>query len=128
MHAVGRRAWAPLLTIAVAVGVHAVIIAALPKARPAQARSAPAAVTAALPRAPAPQFQAFAPAIAAPVVPVAPAATQAPKPTAAVHHVARKTAPARDDDATIDMRPHEDDEAPVRIATPLPVTIVTPPR
>jgi hypothetical protein len=123
MHAVARRRFALLAIIVVAVGVHVLIILALPKGR------APVVLTSAavvVPSVPAPQIQAFVPSVATPPVAVAPPqVARAPK--AAAVRVARKAPAPRDDNATIDMRPHVDDEAPIRIATPLPVTIVMPP-
>jgi hypothetical protein len=127
MQAVARRPWALLATIVAAVGVHLVIIAALPKERPARVLSAPVGVAEPAPQVPAPQVQAFVPSVAAAAVPAPAPAVRAAKARPA--RVARTTSPPpRDDNATIDMRSHEpEDEEPIRIATPLPVTVVLPP-
>jgi len=122
-----KRPWVPLATIVVAVGVHVAIIAALPKGRPHVVRSASVAAAELAPRAPVAQFQAFAPSIVAPALPAATAA-QAPKPRpAAARPAAVRSRSSTADNATIDMRPHDDDDAPIRINTPLPVTVVMPP-
>jgi hypothetical protein len=126
MHAIAHRAWAPLATILVAVGVHAVIVASLPKGRPHFVLSAPVAAME-----PTAEARAVAPPVAAPIVPPAPAAQPAKtKPAAlapAAVRVARKKAASHDDHVTTETRPPVEDDAPVSFETPLPVTIVTPP-
>jgi hypothetical protein len=135
MQAIRRRSWwAPLATIVVAVGVHGAIIAALPKGRPSLSTLSPPMVAADVaPHVFAPQFQANAPPVVAPDAPLAPVA-RAPKVTQAARTAvkpasagARRAAPARDENATIDMRSHEKNDEPILIATPLPVTTVLPP-
>jgi hypothetical protein len=116
--------------IGVAIGVHVAIVAALPKARPAVTFAAPVAAAAELAphvstlQVSAAQLVQQQPKVAAPAA----TAPRAPKPAtpARIAH-ATTSAPARDDNKTIDMRPRHDDAEPVLIATPLPVTIVVPP-
>ncbi|HEY8072980.1 MAG TPA: hypothetical protein VIF62_02695 [Labilithrix sp.] len=112
-------------TAVVAIGLHVGIVAALPHAaRPHVAFSTPPVAAAAVdlvPHAPAAQFQAFAP-----VAPAPAAKAEAPKVKAIATPVrAAASAPKKNETATatLDMRPQNDDE-PVRIATPLPVTVV----
>jgi hypothetical protein len=130
MTAATPRRFPVILAGLLAIGVHVAIVASLPHAArphfalPLPVQDAPVAAAALdlAPHAPAPQFQALAP-----------AAAEAPKPAPAparvsTTHTARVQAPRAaktDQPATIDMRPH-DDTQPIRIATPFPVTVVTP--
>ncbi len=145
MQAIARHSPALWATAVVAIGLHAAIVAALPRAARTHVTLPAAALAAAVdlaPHAPVSQFQAFAP--AAPAQPAAKVeAPKAEKKAAAPVVSARPVAPKAEPAATIDMRPHDvaaspkaggapmrgiaDDDEPVRIATPLPVTVVTPP-
>ena len=130
MHAIARHSPALWATAVVAIGLHVGIVAALPKAgRPHVALPAAPMAVAAIdlaPRVPAAQFQAFAPAAPAQHAPAAKVEREPKKLQAVVTPVSGAALAKRAEPTTIDMRPHDDDE-PVRIATPLPVTVVVPP-